>query len=58
MPYTFRVEVRESAIQGKGLFAAEDIPEGVVYWVYHCEHPLPIEGYKVEENMVYSREQL
>ena len=42
MPYIFPVEIRESSIQGKGLFAAEDIPAEAVYWVYHCEDPLPI----------------
>lgn len=58
MPYTFSVEVKESSIQGQGLFAAEDIPEGAVYWVYHCEDPLPIEGLTIGENRVYKMEQL
>lgn len=58
MPYTYRVEVGESVVQGKGLFAAEDIPAGMVYWVYQCDNPLPIDGCKVEENRVYTQQQL
>jgi SET domain-containing protein len=58
MPYTYPVEVRESSINGKGLFAAGDIPKGAVYWVYHCDDPLPVKGATVCENGVYSREDL
>lgn len=35
MPYLFKTEVRESPIEGLGLFAAEDIPEGAAYWSFY-----------------------
>ncbi len=34
MPYVYSVEVKESTIAGKGLFAVGDIPKGAIYWVY------------------------
>ncbi len=34
MPYVYPVEVKESTIAGKGLFAVDDIPKGAIYWVY------------------------
>ena len=34
MPFFYKLRVGDSPIHGKGLFALEDIPKGVVYWVY------------------------
>lgn len=43
MPYLYRLGVKDSEIEGKGLYALEDIPKGVVYWVYEDPNgPLPI----------------
>lgn len=58
MPYIYPVEVRGSPIEGQGLFAAVDIPKGAVYWVYHCEDPLPIEGVTIQPNEVLTKEEL
>jgi SET domain-containing protein len=58
MPYVYPVEMRDSPIQGKGLFALQDIPKGAVYWVFHVNNPIPIKGVEIKENRVYSREEL
>ena len=34
MAYLIPLEVRDSPIHGKGLFALEDVPEGKTYWVF------------------------
>jgi hypothetical protein len=56
MPYTYPIEVRESALQGHGLFAAADIPKGAVYWLYHVDSPIP--GLNIRPCEVFTREQL
>lgn len=40
--------MKDSGIHGKGLFALEDIPKGVVYWVWNDpKGPIPVKGYQV-----------
>lgn len=56
MPYLYSVEVRESSIQGKGLFALQDIPKGTVYWSWTNNSMAPVQGFTVGENLVYTRE--
>jgi SET domain-containing protein len=56
MPYLVPVEIRDSPIQGKGVFALEDIPEGQVCWAVSCENSIPIKGHIAEENRIYTRE--
>lgn len=58
MPYLYPVEMRNSPIQGNGLFAAADIPKGTIYWTFHVDNPLPIKGVDIKENCVYTREEL
>ena len=58
MPFTFRVEVRESEVEGKGVFALEDIPEAAVIWVYECESPLPVLGHQFQPNRAFDCEGL
>lgn len=54
------MEIRDSAINGKGLFAAEDIPKGTVYWIWEQHNPIPIinHGREIESNVALSREDL
>jgi hypothetical protein len=59
MPCLYKMEIKESAIDGKGFFAMEDIPKGAVYWVWEDPNgPIPVLGYEVQENRIYNKEQL
>ena len=56
MPCLYKMEIRERPIQGKGFFALEDIPKGAVYWVWEDSNgPLPVLGYEVQPNKVYTK---
>lgn len=50
MPYTYPIEIKESPLQGNGVFALVDIPKGTTYWVYECENPLPVKGMTLQKN--------
>jgi SET domain-containing protein len=58
MPYLIPVELRDSPLGGRGVFAATNIPKGAVIWVCHVENPLPIEGFTIEQNLIFNREEL
>ncbi len=60
MPYLIPLEVRESPIHGRGLFALEDVPEGTVYWTYEDENNarVPIKNHEYKPNIVYTKEDL
>ena len=55
MPFYVALEVKDSVLEGKGLFAKQDIPSGTLYWSLM---PLPgrktveIEGHEALENVV------
>eukprot|EP01052_Picozoa_sp_SAG31_P020947 SAG31_NODE_1597_length_7799_cov_37.912857_6_plen_108_part_00 len=59
MPFYVALEVKDSPLEGKGLFAAEDIPAGTLYWSLV---PLPgkqtvkVRGYEAKENVVMTEE--
>jgi len=38
--YKKKVEVRESPIEGRGVFAKEDIPNGELVWIFEKDHDL------------------
>jgi hypothetical protein len=58
MPTLFSAEVKESEIEGKGLFTLEDIPKGAIVWAFSSDKLYPIKGYEVSENKVHNREQM
>lgn len=61
MPFFYKLRVGDSPIHGKGLFALEDIPKGVVYWVYQnsCDSvPAPVEGFHENPNKINKKEDL
>jgi hypothetical protein len=58
MPCLFKTEIKTSAIQGNGFFAMEDIPKGAVYWIWEDPNPLPVRGYEVKPNRIYTKEEL
>ena len=59
MCYNYKVEVQDSKIHGKGLFAAEDIPKGVVWkkWFGQGESK-PFIGYETKPNILHTKEEL
>ena len=37
----------------------EDIPKGAVYWVWEDPNgPIPVKGYEIQENRVFTKEDL
>ena len=59
MPQLFKTAVKQSQIQGKGLFALEDIPKGAVYWVLENNiDTIPVVGYEPQSNRIYTQEEL
>lgn len=44
MPILYKTSVRESSLHGKGLFADEDIPEGVIWWTMEDLEGVPCTG--------------
>jgi hypothetical protein len=56
MPFLVSVEIKDSLIEGKGVFALEDIPEGTTCWVVSCESSIPVKGHIALENRAYTRE--
>ena len=59
MPFLYKLGVGDSPIHGKGLFALEDIPKGVVYWVYEssCDS-VPVLGFDARPNQINRKEDL
>jgi SET domain-containing protein len=58
MPYIYPIEVRESVLSGKGLFAAVDIPKGTVYWICNSSDPQLTNPPGIKENRSYTHEEL
>lgn len=58
MPYIYPIEVRESALEGKGLFAAAGIPKGTLYWVCCSDDPSFTKFPCVPENRSFTCEEL
>ena len=51
MPCLYKMEIRDSPIHGKGMFALEDIPKAAVYWVWEDPNGLlPVLDYEVKPN--------
>jgi len=43
MPFLYQIEIKKSKIEGKGVFALENIPKGAVYWVFESPNePLSV----------------
>jgi hypothetical protein len=42
MPFLVKVEVKDSPMHGKGVFALEDIAEGTVCWIAGCQESIPV----------------
>ena len=46
-------------MEGKGLFALEDIPQGAVFWVFQVENPIPVLGHDAARpNRALNRQQM
>ena len=58
MPYIYPIEVRESVLEGKGLFARVDIPKGTVYWICCSNDPTLTNPPGVPENRSFTLEEL
>jgi len=57
MPYLFKIEIKESPLHGRGVFALEDIPQGSTYWIYECaeQQAVPIKGIEAAPNATHTR---
>jgi hypothetical protein len=59
MPFLYKIEIKQSPIHGRGVFALEDIPEGATYWeAVRLDDIAPIVGCHPEKNKIYSQESL
>lgn len=57
MPFLFRTEVKESPLDGLGVFALENIPKGATYWVWDGSNQpiVPVVGIENQTNIFYRR---
>ncbi len=47
--YIFKIEAKNSSIDGKGVFALENIPQGAIVWKYEPSHDLSFTNEEYEE---------
>jgi hypothetical protein len=58
MPFLVPVEIKESPIEGKGLFLLQDVTKGTVLWALISQKGVPIEGFEAKENIIHSEEEM
>jgi hypothetical protein len=56
MPILFKSIIQESGLHGKGIFAAEDIPAGAVWWVCDEIGGIPTENCENLPNIIWDKE--
>jgi len=58
MPFLYNMVVKESTIEGKGLYTQELIPKGKVLWVWGGSTGITVEGVNSKENCAYNKDEL
>ena len=56
--YIFEVRVKKSNINGRGVFAREDIPQGSIVWEYRSDHDLSFTIKEYEKMDVDQRKEM